>query len=199
VATAVTGVAVLAPFVLADPSDTIHSLFTYRRSLIVGAGSIWSLAHGTSLEPVVQHWDIVPVAAGVLAANAWLATRPGGLTQARLFAAMALTSASFATLAKTVWPYYFAEVFIFGTVWAFGRWRMAENPVRLVLLPLAVSVFGLIAEIGSEEGLEANLVALEGAAIFAMVALIALWIAWLASEPRPREAGMVAAAVPLER
>lgn len=198
-ATAVSGVAVLAPFLLADPADVIHSLFTYRRSLIVGAGSVWSLAHGTAIEPLVQHWDIVPIGAGVLAANAWLMTRPGGLTQGRLFAAMALTSASFAALAKTVWPYYFAEVFIFGTVWAFGRWKTSENPVRLVLLPLAVSTYGLIGEIGSDKGLTANLVTLEGAAMFVMVGLTVVWIAWLAAEPRAREAGMVAAAAPLQR
>jgi hypothetical protein len=197
--TAAAGIAGLAPFLLADPTDVIHSLFTYRRGLVVGAGSIWSLAHGTSLEPVVQHWDIVPVAAGVLVFNAWLATRPGGLTESRLFAAMALTAASFTLLAKTVWPYYFVEVFVLGTVWSFGRWRVTESPARLVLLPLAIATFGLIAEIGSEDGLASNLVAIEGAAMFVMVGLIALWVAWVGGEPRQREAGMVGAPAPLRR
>ncbi|HZQ49274.1 MAG TPA: hypothetical protein VFB69_03100 [Candidatus Dormibacteraeota bacterium] len=199
VATAVTGVAVLAPFLLADPANVIHSLFTYRGNLVVGAGSIWSVAHGTSLEPVVQHWDIVPVVAGVLISNAWLATRPGGLTQARLFAAMAFTAASFTLFAKTVWPYYFVEVFIFGTVWAFGRWQVTESPVRLGLLPLAVSTFGLVGEIGSEEGLAQNLVQVEGVAMFTMIALTMLWAAWVAGEPRERKAGMVGAPAPLRR
>ncbi len=197
--TAVAGTAVLAPFLLADPADVLHSLFTYRRDLIVGAGSVWSLAHGTSLEPVIQHWDIVPVAAAVLIANAWLASRPGGLTQGRLFAAMALTAASFTLFAKTVWPYYFVEVFVFGTIWSFGRWKVSENPVRLGLLPIAVSTFGLIAEIGSEEGLAQDLVALEGGAMFLMLVLTMLWVAWVAGEPRRREAGMVATPVTLER
>ena len=198
-ATAVSGIAVLTPFLLADPADVVHSLFTYRRNLIVGAGSVWTLTHGTGIEPVVQHWDIVPIAAGVIAANVWLMTRPGGLTQGRLFAAMALTSASFATLAKTVWPYYFAEFYVFGAVWAFGRWQTHENPVRLVLLPLAIAAFALVGEIGSDEGLAANLVTLEGGAMFVMVVLTVVWIGWLAAEPRAREAGMVAAAAPLQR
>ena len=198
IATAVAGVAGLAPFLLADPADVLHSLFTYRSSLVVGAGSIWSLTHGTALQPVLQHWDMVPVVAAVLAANAWLATRPGGLRPERLFAAMALTSASFALLAKTVWPYYFAEVFVFGTVWAFGRWRTSENPVRLVLLPLAVTVLGLIAEIGSEDGLPAGQVALEGAAMFAMGGLVALWVAWLARGPRTAGTGMAGVPAPFQ-
>jgi hypothetical protein len=198
-ATAAAGVAVLAPFLLADPADVIHSLFTYRRDLMVGAGSVWSLTHGTSLEAVAQHWDMIPIVAGVLAANAWLATRPGGLTQARLFAAMALTSTSFALLAKTVWPYYFAEVCLFGTIWSFGRWKVTERPIRLALLPIAVTTFGLIAELGTEDGLAPNLVSLEGGAMFVMVTLTALWVAWLAAEPRPREAGMVAVPAPLQR
>ena len=198
-ATAVAGVAGLAPFLLADPADVIHSLFTYRRDLMVGAGSIWSLTHGTSLQPLAQHWDMVPIIAGVIAANAWLATRPGGLTQARLFAAMALTSASFALLAKTVWPYYFAEVCLFGTIWAFGRWQVSEGPVRLALLPIAISTFGLIAELGTEDGLTSIQIAQEGGAMFVMGTLTALWVGWLAAEPRPREAGMVAVPAPLQR
>jgi len=198
-ATAVAGVAGLAPFLLADPGDVIHSLFTYRRDLVVGAGSIWSLAHGTSLEPVVQHWDIIPIAAAVLAFNAWLATRPGGLTQGRLFAAMSLTSASFALLAKTVWPYYFAEVFVFGAIWSFGRWKTTENPVRLALYPLAIATFGLVGELGSEDGLPASAVSFEGGAMFVMVILTALWVAWLAAEPRTRQAGMVAVPASFQR
>lgn len=198
-ATAVSGVAVLTPFLLADPADVIHSLFTYRRDLVVGAGSVWSLTHGSALEPVVQRWDIVPILAAVIAANAWLMTRPGGLTQGRLFAALALTSASFATFAKTVWPYYFAEAYVFGTVWAFGRWQTNENPMRLVFVPLAIATYALIGEIGSDQGLAANLVALEGGAMFVMVVLTAIWIAWLAAEPPVREAGMAAAAAPLQR
>lgn len=169
----------LLPFVLADPSDVIHSLFTYRGGLVVGAGSIWSLTYGSGLEAVVKHWDIGAVVATGLAMNLWLATRPGGLDRSRLFAALTLSSVSFALLAKTVWPYYFFEVFVFGTVWAFGRWKPADGVVRLVFLPLAISVFGMVAEVGSEQGLATRLVQLEGASMFAMLGLTAAWIVWM--------------------
>jgi hypothetical protein len=181
VAAAATGAAGLLPFLLADPSDVIHSLFTYRGGLVVGAGSIWSLTHGTSLEAVAQHSDIVAVAAAGVAGNLWLATRPGGLAGSRLFAAMTISSASFALLAKTVWPYYLFEVFVFGTVWAFGWWKPTEGVVRLVLLPLAISIFGMVAEIGSEQSLAPNLVALEGAGMFVMLTLTMAWMLWLAA------------------
>jgi hypothetical protein len=194
---AVTGVAGLLPFVLADPSDVIHSLFTYRGGLVVGAGSVWSLTYGSGLEAVVKHWDVAAVLAAGLAANLWLATRPGGLDRSRLFAAMTLSSASFALLAKTVWPYYLFEVFVFGTVWAFGRWRPADGAVRLVFLPLAISVFGMVAEVGSEQGLPTRLVQLEGASMFAMLGLTAAWIVWMSTAGARREAGISAAAPPL--
>jgi hypothetical protein len=182
VAGAVAGVAGLLPFVLADPSDVIHSLFTYRGGLVVGAGSVWSLTYRSALEPVGQHWDIAAVVAVGLAANLWLATRPGGLDRSRLLAAMTLSSASFALLAKTVWPYYMFEVFVFGTVWAFGRWQAADGVVRLVFVPLAISVFGMVAEVGSEQGLATRLVQLEGASMFAMLSLTAAWIIWRSNE-----------------
>ena len=183
-ATAATGAAGLLPFLLADPADVIHSLFTYRGGLVVGAGSIWSLTYNTRLEAVVQHWDIVAVVAFGVAANLWLATRPGGLSGPRLFAAMALSSAAFAMLAKTVWPYYLFEVFVFGTIWIFGRWQPQDGIVRLVLVPLAISTFGLMAELGPVPGLATNLVQLEGAGMFVALGLTSAWILWLASGNR---------------
>jgi len=196
---AVTGIAGLLPFVAADPADVIHSLFTYRGGLVVGAGSIWSLTYGSGLEAVVKHWDIAAVIAAGVAANLWLATRPGGLNRTRLLAAMTLSSASFALLAKTVWPYYLFEVFVFATVWAFGRWKPADGVVSLVLAPLAISVFGMVAEVGSETGLATRLVQIEGAGMFAMLGLTAAWILWVSSGGARREAGISAAPPTLDR
>ena len=191
------GAAIVLPFLVADPSDVIHSLLTYRGSLKVGAGSVWSLARDSSLETVVQHYDIVLVVAAVLATNLWLA-RGNRLDEGRLFAGMALTSAAFAMLAKTVWPYYFLELYILGSVWAFGTWQPQDGVLRLVLLPIAVSVFGLIAEIGSEQYLPLTLVRIEGAAMFASLALMIAWIMWFATrEPAP-PAGIANTAVRLK-
>ena len=192
------GAAILLPFLVADPSDLIHSLFTYRGTLQVGAGSVWSLARNTSLETLGQHYDIVAVVAVVLATNLWL-TRGNRLDEGRLFAGMTLTAAAFAMLAKTVWPYYFLEVYVLGCVWAFGTWRARGGALRLVLVPIAVSVFGLIAEIGSEQYLPLPLVRIEGAAMFVMLALLIVWIMWFAQrEPAAPPAGIATAAVRLK-
>ncbi len=173
------GAAIVLPFLVADPSDVIHSLLTYRGSLKVGAGSVWSLARDSSLETVVQQYDIVLVVAVVLAMNLWLA-RGNRLDEGRLFAGMALTSAAFAMLAKTVWPYYFLELYILGSVWALGTWQPQDGVVRLVLyLPL-------------------TLVRIEGAAMFASLALMIAWIMWFATrEPAP-PAGIANTAVRLK-
>ena len=191
------GAAIVLPFLVADPSDVIHSLLTYRGSLKVGAGSVWSLARDSSLETAVQHYDIVLVVAAVLATNLWLA-RGNRLDEGRLFAGMALTSAAFAMLAKTVWPYYFLELYILGSVWAFGTWRPQDGVVRLVLLPIAVSVFGLIAEIGSEQYLPLTLGRIEGAAMFVMLALMIAWIMRFATREPASPAGIATTAVRLK-
>ena len=88
---------------------------------------------------------------------------------------------------------------MFGTVWAFGRWKPADGVVRLVLAPLAISVFGMVAEVGSETGLATQLVQLEGAGMFAMLGLTAAWILWVASAGPRREAGISAPPPTLDR
>jgi hypothetical protein len=182
-AAAVTGLAGLLPFYLADAPDVIHSLFTYRGNLPVGAGSVWSLATDHGSIAFVKHWDILFVAATAMTLNLWLTTRRGGFTEERLFAGMALTAASFALLSKTVWPYYFFELLVFSTVWAAGRWRPADGLIRLALPPLAVSVLTMVAEIGSTTGMEKQLVAIEGGAMFVMLGLTVIWLARSAGSP----------------
>jgi hypothetical protein len=179
-ALATTAVGVL-PFFLADRSDVVHSLFQYRGALPVGAGSVWNLARGTSIEPLAQHWDLAFVVAVVVAFNIWLAPRRGQNEDSRrLYAALAITAAGFALLAKTVWPYYFLEVYVFTAVWAFSRrparwWQLAGPPVL-------VSALAILAEGGVTANLAPELTRLEGSAMFvlvgtAMVALaaVAVW------------------------
>jgi hypothetical protein len=187
-----TGIAVLVPFLLADRADVLHSLFTYRGNLIVGAGSIWSVTHSSGVEAVIQHWDVVAVVSAVAGFNLWLATRPGGLGEPRLFAGMTLASASFALLAKTVWPYYFFEVFVFCTVWVAGTWHMADGIVRLALAPTAFSIFGLMGEIGSDPDLPTFQVGIQGGAMFVMLGLMIVWILVLASRAPMSQTGMAA-------
>jgi hypothetical protein len=179
-ATAVTGAIGLLPFYLADRADVVHSLFTYRGALPIGAGSIWSVARDGSLASLVQHADIAAVVAVVVATNLWLTTRRGGFTDGRLFAGMTLASASFTLLAKTVWPYYFFEVFVLGTIWVGGTWRREHGVVSLVLPPLAITTMGLIAEVGSLSGLPLAQVRAEGVGMFLMLVLVMAWTTWRA-------------------
>lgn len=179
-ATAAAGLVGLMPFLIADPADVVHSLFTYRGSLQIGAGSIWSVTRGGPLEAVGQHYDIVFVVTLALVLNLWLASRPGGFTEQRLFAGMALTASCLALLAKTVWPYYLMEAYVFGTVWAFGRWKADEGLVALLLAPVAISLFGLLAEFGSTPGLRPGPVAIEGMTMFVLLGAWMLWTARIA-------------------
>jgi hypothetical protein len=174
---AVTGLAGLLPFLIADPADVEHSLFTYRGSLQIGAGSIWNVTRGGPLEAVGQHYDIIFVAALALLLNLWLASRPGGFTEQRLFAGMALTASCLALLAKTVWPYYLMEAYVFATVWAVGRWRSGDGWFAFLLAPVAISLLGVLAEIGSTPGLSPGPVAIEGVAMFI---LLGAWVLWTA-------------------
>jgi hypothetical protein len=178
-AVAITCAAGILPFYLADKADVAYSLFTYRGGLPVGPGSIWSLTSDGPLAPLVRHWDIAAVVAAAVATNLWLATRRGGLSEARLFAAMSLTSASFALLAKTVWPYYFFEVFVLATIWVAGTWRQADGIARLVMAPIAISTLAIVADITSPfGGLAPAPVRVEGAAMFSLLGLLMVWTVW---------------------
>ncbi len=173
-AAAITAIAGVAPFYLADPTDVVHSLLTYRGDLAVGAGSIWSLAPGTSWEQVGQHWDIAFVVALVVVVNAWLASRPGGMAGGRLYAGLALSAAAFALLAKTVWPYYFLEVYIFSAVWALGR--RGSTWLALVAPLVAVSTLDQLAEVGSATHQTPTLVHAEGLGMFLLLGGAMAWL-----------------------
>jgi hypothetical protein len=186
----------LLPFYLADRVDLAHSLFEFRPSLLVGSGSIWTFSRGTAWEQVAQHWDLAMVGALAVVINLWLATRSGGMVGGRIYAALALTAASFALLAKAVWPYYFLEVYIFGAVWALGRARASK--AALISPLVVVSALGLFAEVGSTPNQSDSLVHLEAGAMFGLLSaamLIALAMAGggpsdeLAGPPEPSSSG----------
>ncbi|MEA2645597.1 MAG: hypothetical protein QOE92_680, partial [Chloroflexota bacterium] len=160
----------------------VHSLVTFRANLPVGAGSIWHLARGTGWEALAQRADMAVVILVVIAVNAWLVTRPGGLTGARLYAALALTAAAFALLAKTVWPYYLFEVYVFTVVWSAGR-RPARR-LALVAPPAAVAALGLWAEVGVTPGFADGLVRAHDVVSFAALGAGIVAVAWTAGAPQ---------------
>jgi hypothetical protein len=171
------------PFYLADPHDVSHSLLGYRGGLAVGAGSIWNLVRGTSFEGVAQHADLAFVALVTVGLNLWLATRPGGLSGRTLYAGLALAAASFALLAKTVWPYYFLEVYVFTTIWAASQTGREGRKTRVLLPPIVVSGLGLLAEGGVTPGISATAVRAEGVAMFVLLGGAMLWLAAAARRP----------------
>ena len=174
----------LLPFYLADRDDLVHSLFTYRADLPVGAGSVWSLARGTRWESLGQASDVLFVAALAVALNLWLALRrPQAAGPDRVYAGLALTAASFCLLAKTVWPYYLVEVYVFTMVWAFSRVSAPGGRLWRVIPLLAVSGLGLLAEGGVTNDLQLWVIKLEGASMFLLLGISMLWVAAVALRP----------------
>ncbi|HEX9096718.1 MAG TPA: hypothetical protein VF990_11530 [Candidatus Dormibacteraeota bacterium] len=113
----------LLPFLLADPTDTIYSLLTHRASLPVGGGSIWQLLVGTPYQWVPQHADILFVLGlAVLLSLAVIGARKDLEPSSRdIYGLLALTALTLPLLAKSVWPYYFLDAYVFGAVWWLGQ------------------------------------------------------------------------------
>jgi hypothetical protein len=181
---AATWMAGILPFLLADRVDVVHSLVTYRGGLRVGVGSIWTLTRGTALEGFAQHADVVFILAVVTATSAWLAYRPGGLAGSRLYAALAIAAASFALLAKTVWPYYFFEVYVLGSTWALARGGAEGAALRWLAIAL-LAVTALMAEVGATSGVPLALDRLEAVAGFLLLGAAAWIILRQAGAPLP--------------
>jgi hypothetical protein len=166
-AVAAAGAGIL-PFLLSDPGDVVHSLVTYRGSLLVGVGSIWTLTRGTPLEPLAQHADAAFIVAAVIISTSLLAARRDGLAGARLYAALALAATSFALLAKTVWPYYMVEVYLLAMTWALCGATRASPGVRAALAGVILAVAGM-AEVGATPGVPVGIDRIEGAASFMLL------------------------------
>jgi hypothetical protein len=183
-AAAATGACGILPFLLADRADVVHSLVTYRGGLLVGVGSIWTLTRGTPLEGFAQHADVGFILGGVIASTACLASRRGGLAGPRVYAALALAAAAFALLAKTVWPYYFVEVYVLGSTWALAQPGRSGVAWRWIAMGLVV-VTGLMAEAGATRGIPDAVDRLEGGAGFLLLAAAVWLILRLAAVPPP--------------
>jgi len=136
----------LLPFLLADPTDTIYSLLTHRGSLPVGGGSIWQLLVGTPFLWIPQRWDILFVLglAALLSLIVVAGRRDLEPSSPDIYALLALTALALPLLAKSVWPYYFLDVYVFGSVWWLGQ----AEPLALRRRLVAVAI-PLIAVLGT--------------------------------------------------
>ena len=132
-AVAVTASAVIAPFWLADRSDVVYSLLTYRGSLPTVGGSLWVAFPGASWAGLVQHADALLFAGAALVLSAAvLACRPRwGWRPPRVYGLLAVAAACVPMLAKTSWPYYLLDPYVFAAIWWLGRpdrplnWRLS--------------------------------------------------------------------------
>jgi hypothetical protein len=135
----VSGATVLAgwaPFVIADAPDVVHSLFTYRAGIPPLGGSLWLFLRGMPGVGTLQSRDVVIMGTGALVLTAlavW--RRPGSAAGPRVYALLGMSAACLPLLAKTVWPYYPVDAYVFVTVWWLatpGRilsWRTAAPPL----------------------------------------------------------------------
>jgi hypothetical protein len=143
VVAAITVASGLAPFLLADGKDVVHALVTYRGDLPIAGGSIWLVARGGALEQLGQHGDaylILAVAAALTALTIW--RRSGAVTSvAGTFGILTVVATTFPMLAKTVYPYYLLEPYVFSTIWWLARSGTPVNWRALVPLILTAEVF----------------------------------------------------------
>lgn len=170
-----TATVVLAPFVLTDEPAVAHSLLGYRGSLPIGGGSFWVLARQTPFAGVGQGGDVylaVAVACSVVAII--IRRRPATVTSpAGLLGLLTVATACFPLFAKTVYPYYLVEPYVFSALWWLARPGSARNWRVLVPVLLTADVF--LAKAGTTLTIGGSWVA-EGLASSAIIAGTAVLI-----------------------
>ncbi|HEX9057762.1 MAG TPA: hypothetical protein VF818_09540 [Ktedonobacterales bacterium] len=142
----------LLPFYLASPSDLLFSLVTFRGALPVGGGSIWGLTVGTAYESVAQRFDSVFVLGSALVISVVIVVVRRDLTpdSRNVYALLALSGIMFPLFIKTLWPYYFLDLYVLLAVWWLGQvatWYSARRWLE-ALLPAFFVGCALIAEYG---------------------------------------------------
>jgi len=177
---ALTVAAGLLPFVVADAGDVVRSLVTYRSDVPSLGGSFWQLLQGTSLSGFAQRWDTVAFGgAAVILTAAALWRRPGATFAApRVYALLAVSTACLPLFAKSVWPYYLVDPYVFAALWWLGRpqtalnWRVA-CPALLAACAVVLAVHPPAAA-GAKvtEGVDCSL-----AVALAMALILADWLA----------------------
>ncbi|HEY7849521.1 MAG TPA: hypothetical protein VIC27_05610 [Ktedonobacterales bacterium] len=154
----------LAPFLLADGRDVIFSLFTFRAALPVGGGDLWGVSGAPAFLAVAQRFDALftLLIAGLIVLVAHVVRSDLDLDTPDIYGLLALASFCFALLIKTLWPYYFLESALFATVWALAAMPRQERHQReitrgmwaawaaLWLAPLAITACAIVAEYGLE-------------------------------------------------
>jgi hypothetical protein len=133
----------ILPFVLGDEQAVVHSLLTYRNGLPIAGGSFWIVAREASWSGILQ-WGDVYVGAAVAIALVLIVLwrRPAAATtRAGVMGLVTIASCCLPLFAKTVFPYYFFEPYVFSVLWWLARPGTAINWRALVPLLLTIDVF----------------------------------------------------------
>ena len=143
VATVVTVCLGLAPFILADGSTVLRALVTNRSGLPIGGGSMWILARHASWAGFVREFDVY---IGAVVATALvvitLRRRPAiATTYVGLTGLLTVAMCCVPLFAKSVFPYYLTEPYVFAALWWLARPGSALNWRALIPLLLTVDVF----------------------------------------------------------
>lgn len=148
----------LLPFLLADPTNTIYSLFTHRVDRPPGGGSFWQVVVGTSYQWIPQRADVVFVLglAALVSLIVIRARKDLEPSSGDIYGLLALTALTLPLLAKSVWPYYFLDAYVFGAIWWLGQVGRLAWRRRFVgaAVPLIASIGTLLTEyeIGATDG-----------------------------------------------
>ena len=165
----------LLPFALADRSDTIYSLVTHRAQLPVGGGSFWQLVVGTPYQWLPQRWDVLFVLGlVVLLSLLVIAGRQDLEPSSRdTYGLLALTALTLPLLAKSVWPYYYLDAYVFGAVWWLGQAEPLALRRRLVAVAIPlIAVLGTLLTEYEMPASGAHIRLLEGVVMGAVLAVL---------------------------
>ena len=143
IATLLTIAAGITPFVQANAPAVTHALLTYRASLPISGGSFWIVARGASWAGIVRSGDVYlgAAVATVLVASTLLRRPFAGTTHAGLIGLVTVASCCVPLFAKSVFPYYFFEPYLFAVLWWLARPGTALNWRAVVPLLLTIDVF----------------------------------------------------------
>lgn len=163
----VTIVVGILPFVLGDEQAVVHSLLTYRNGLPIAGGSFWIVAREASWSGILQWGDVyvgAAVAITLVAITVW--RRPAvATTHAGVMGLVTIASCCLPLFAKTVFPYYLFEPYVFSVLWWLARPGTARSWRVLVPLLLTIDVFVVMAaltapftSVGAAESVLASIV-----------------------------------------
>lgn len=150
--TALTVLLGLLPFLLADRTNVLYSLVTSRANLPMVNGSLWQLVRATPYEWIAQRNDLLFIVGAAAVLSVIIIRARDDLTPGSrdVYGLLTLSALTLPLLAKSVWPYYFTEAYVFAAVWWLGQpgSLIAGRRWMGAVLPIVVTIAALVPELG---------------------------------------------------